>query len=83
PLLGVQTYLAGAHGQRRIPGQSVNLAHLIWRKPCAPVPLFRCTPGGFPRGAIGAGGCKAPSPPLADIGACAETPLAGKRSRRD
>ncbi|MFN7498792.1 MAG: hypothetical protein ACK5SF_15465, partial [Hyphomonadaceae bacterium] len=53
-LLGVQTYLAGAHGQRRIPGQSVNLAHLIWRKPCAPVPLFRCTPGGFPRGAIGA-----------------------------
>ena len=40
PLLGVQTYLAGAHGQRRIPGQSVNLAHLIWRKPCAPVPLL-------------------------------------------
>ncbi|MFN8956810.1 MAG: hypothetical protein ACK5XI_01540, partial [Hyphomonadaceae bacterium] len=39
-LLGVQTYLAGAHGQRRIPGQSVNLAHLIWRKPCAPVPLL-------------------------------------------
>jgi len=40
PLLGVQTYLAGAHGQRRILGQSVNLAHLIWRKPCAPVPLL-------------------------------------------
>ncbi|CAN1536361.1 hypothetical protein MCEMIH15_01580 [Caulobacteraceae bacterium] len=30
---------AGAHGLRRIPGQSVNLAHLIWRVPRAPAPL--------------------------------------------
>ncbi len=30
---------AGAHGLRRIPGQSVNLAHLIWRAPRAPTPL--------------------------------------------
>ncbi len=29
---------AGAHGMRRIPGQSVNLAHLIWRTPRAPAP---------------------------------------------
>ncbi len=51
---------AGAHGMRRIPGQSVNLAHLIWRTPRAPAPLLlkeatRCTPGGFPRGATGVG----------------------------
>ena len=44
--------LAGAHGLRRIPGQSVNLAHLIWRTPRAPAPLLlneatRCTPTGF------------------------------------
>ena len=31
---------AGAHGLRRIPGQSVNLAHLIWRAPRAPAPLL-------------------------------------------
>jgi hypothetical protein len=30
---------AGAHGLRRIPGQSVNLAHPIWRTPRAPAPL--------------------------------------------
>jgi hypothetical protein len=30
---------AGAHGLRRIPGQSVNLAHPIWRAPRAPAPL--------------------------------------------
>jgi hypothetical protein len=30
---------AGAHGLRRIPGQSVNLAQLIWRAPRAPAPL--------------------------------------------
>jgi hypothetical protein len=29
---------AGALGLRRIPGQSVNLAHLIWRNPRAPAP---------------------------------------------
>jgi hypothetical protein len=51
---------AGAHGLRRIPGQSVNLAHLIWRTPRAPAPLLlkeatRRTPGGFPRGAKGVG----------------------------
>jgi hypothetical protein len=52
--------LAGAHGLRRIPGQSVNLAHLIWRTPRAPAPLHlkeakRCNPAGFPRGAMGVG----------------------------
>jgi hypothetical protein len=30
---------AWAHGLRRIPGQSVNLAYLIWRTPRAPAPL--------------------------------------------
>jgi hypothetical protein len=30
---------AGAHGLRRKPGQSVNLAHPIWRTPRAPAPL--------------------------------------------
>jgi hypothetical protein len=58
---------AGAHGLRRIPGQSVNLAHPIWRAPRAPAPLLlkeatRCTPGGFPRGAMGVEG-ESPSPP--------------------
>ncbi len=51
---------AGAHGLRRIPGQSVNLAHLLFGAHHAPRPLClratRCTPGGFPRGAIGVGG---------------------------
>ena len=37
---------------RRNPGQAVNLAHLIWRRPCAPAPLpsnkgKSQTPGGF------------------------------------
>ncbi len=31
-----------------IPGQSVNLAHLIWRKPCAPVPLLLTEAQGVP-----------------------------------
>jgi hypothetical protein len=35
---------AGAHGLRRIPGQSVNLAHLIWRTPRAPAPLQHGAP---------------------------------------
>jgi len=30
---------AGAHGLRRIPGQSINLAHPFWRTPRAPAPL--------------------------------------------
>jgi hypothetical protein len=51
---------AGAHGLRRIPGQSVNLAHLLFGAHHAPRPLClratRCTPGGFPRGAMGVGG---------------------------
>jgi hypothetical protein len=48
---------AGAHGLRRIPGQSVNLAHLIWRTPRAPAPLpsgNKAHPRRFPRGAMGA-----------------------------
>ena len=55
---------AGAHGLRRNPGQSVNLAHPLFGAHHAPRPLCfratRCTPGGFPRGAMGAGG-EAPS----------------------
>ena len=50
---------AGAHGLRRIPGQSVNLAHLIWRAPRAPAPLpsgNKAHPRRFPRGAMGVGG---------------------------
>ena len=53
---------AGAHGLRRIPGQSVNLAHPLFGAHHAPRPLClrakRCTPGGFPRGAMGVGGEK-------------------------
>ena len=52
--------LAGAHGLRRNPGQSVNLVHLFWHTPRALAPLLlkeatRCTSGGFPRGAMGVG----------------------------
>ncbi|MEY3234574.1 MAG: hypothetical protein RL230_1845, partial [Pseudomonadota bacterium] len=48
---------------RRNPGQSVNLAHLFWHTPRALAPLLlkeatRCSPGGFLRGAVGAGGEK-------------------------
>jgi hypothetical protein len=41
---------AGAHGMRRIPGQSVNLAHLIWRTPRAPAPLQGAPPVAFRAG---------------------------------
>ena len=41
---------AGAHGLRRIPGQSVNLAHLIWRTPRAPAPLQGAPPVVFRAG---------------------------------
>ena len=41
---------AGAHGLRRIPGQSVNLAHLIWRAPRAPAPLHGAPPVVFSAG---------------------------------
>ncbi len=41
---------AGAHGMRRIPGQSVNLAHLIWRAPRAPAPLQGAPPAVFRAG---------------------------------
>ena len=41
---------AGAHGLRRIPGQSVNLAHLIWRTPRAPAPLQGAPPVAFRAG---------------------------------
>ncbi|MFN8732028.1 MAG: hypothetical protein ACK5ZD_02575 [Hyphomonadaceae bacterium] len=39
-----QPYSAGAHGLRRNPGQSVNLAQLIWRTPRAPAPLQGAPP---------------------------------------
>ncbi len=42
--------LAGAHGLRPIPGQSVNLAHLIWRTPRAPAPLQGAPPVVFRAG---------------------------------
>ncbi len=50
---------AGAHGLRPIPGQSVNLAHLIWRNPRAPAPLQ-----GHPRwfSARGYGCCELEAP---------------------
>ncbi|CAN1555288.1 hypothetical protein MCEMIH15_02364 [Caulobacteraceae bacterium] len=41
---------AGAHGLRRNPGQSVNLAHLIWRTPRAPAPLQGAPPAVFRAG---------------------------------
>ncbi|CAN1557985.1 hypothetical protein MCEMIH15_02498 [Caulobacteraceae bacterium] len=41
---------AGAHGLRRIPGQSVNLAHPIWRAPRAPAPLQGAPPVVFRAG---------------------------------
>ncbi len=41
---------AGAHGLRRIPGQSVNRAHLIWRTPRAPAPLLGAPPVVFRTG---------------------------------
>jgi hypothetical protein len=41
---------AGAHGLRRIPGQSVNLAHPIWRTPRAPAPLQGAPPVVFRAG---------------------------------
>ncbi len=46
--------LAGAHGLRPIPGQSVNLAHPIWRTPRAPAPLQVHPHWVFPDGAMGA-----------------------------
>ncbi len=52
--------LAGAHGLRRIPGQSVNLAHLIWRTPRAPAPL-QVHPCWFSARGYGCWG-KSPSP---------------------
>jgi hypothetical protein len=48
--------LAGAHGLRRIPGQSVNLAHLIWRTPRAPAPLQGAPPVVFHAGLSVLGG---------------------------
>ncbi len=51
---------AGAHGLRPIPGQSVNLAHLIWRTPRAPAPL-QVHPCWFSARGYGCWG-KSPSP---------------------
>ena len=47
---------AGAHGLRRIPGQSANLAHPFWRNPCAPAPLDGHPRRVFLGGAMGVGG---------------------------
>ena len=54
---------AGAHGLRRIPGQSVNLAHLIWRAPRAPAPLQGATPVVF-RAGLWVLGVKSPFSPF-------------------
>ncbi len=54
---------AGAHGLRRIPGQSVNLAHPIWRTPRAPAPLpsgNKVHPRWFSARGYGCWGRKAP-----------------------
>ena len=70
---------AGAHGMRRIPGQSVNLAHLIWRAPRAPAPLQGAPPVVF-RAGLWVLVAKSPFSPLrGHIGACADTPRVGKR----
>ena len=50
-----QPYSAGAHGLRRNPGQSVNLAHPFWRNPCAPAPLSGHLRRVFLGGAMGVG----------------------------
>ncbi len=39
--------LAGAHGLRRIPGQSVNLAHPLFGAHHAPRPLYKVHPRWF------------------------------------
>jgi hypothetical protein len=64
---------AGAHGLRRIPGQSDNLAHPIWRAPRAPAPLQGAPPVVF-RAGIWVLRVKAPSVPSGHIGVYADTP---------
>jgi hypothetical protein len=58
---------AGAHGLRRIPGQSVNLAHLIWRTPRAPAPLQGAPPVVF-RSGLWVLVLKSPSPTGRGVG---------------
>ena len=60
---------AGAHGLRRIPGQSVNLAHPIWRTPRAPAPLLsgkKVHPRWFSARGYGCWGVESPSPSLGE-----------------
>jgi hypothetical protein len=68
---------AGAHGLRRIPGQSVNLAHLIWRAPRAPAPLQGHPRWVFPDGAMSVGirvhAIASPSPAGRGVGVRAYT----------
>jgi hypothetical protein len=52
---------------RRIPGQSVNLAHLIWRTPRAPAPLYGHPRRVFRGGAMGVGGGGAREPRAARL----------------
>ncbi len=54
---------AGAHGLRRIPGQSVNLAHPIWRNPRAPASLQGAPPVVF-RAGLWVWGTKSPFSPF-------------------
>jgi hypothetical protein len=58
---------AGAHGLRRIPGQSVNLAHPIWRAPRAPAPLQGAPPVVF-RAGLWVLVAKSPSPTGRGVG---------------
>jgi hypothetical protein len=63
---------AGAHGLRRIPGQSVNLAHPIWRAPRAPAPLQGAPPVVF-RAGLWVLVVKSPSPTGRGVGVRAYT----------
>jgi hypothetical protein len=46
---------AGAHGLRRIPGQSVNLAHPLFGAHHAPRPLYKVHPRWFSARGYGCG----------------------------
>ena len=56
PPLSTQTYLSRGARFASYSGQSVNLAHFIWRVPRAPAPLYGAPSQGFLGGAMGVGG---------------------------
>ena len=76
---------AGAHGLRRIPGQSVNLAHPFWRTPRAPAPLLsgnKVHPRWSSARGYGCWGRKAPSVPSGHIGLNGEAACPNSRRCR-